>query len=109
MPTISVEHIELDDHGVARIAGSRSRVVNIVLDTRSGMTPYDIRRQYPHLSLAQIHAALAYYYDHQTELDANIERELQEISALRAETSGMSREALLDRMGGVPPKSSEQV
>ena len=30
--------------------------------------------QYPHLSLAQIHAALAYYYEHQEELDAEIIR-----------------------------------
>ncbi|MDX1946386.1 MAG: hypothetical protein SFU86_13375 [Pirellulaceae bacterium] len=27
---------------------------------------------YPHLSLAQIHAALAYYYDHQQEIDQQI-------------------------------------
>jgi hypothetical protein len=34
--------------------------------------------------MAQIHAALSYYYDHQEEFDAEIERQLQEYDALRA-------------------------
>ena len=41
--------------------------------------------QYPHLSLAQIHAALAYYYEHQGELDADIQRRWLEVKALAAQ------------------------
>jgi hypothetical protein len=43
--------------------------------------------QYPHLSLAQIHAALSYYYDHQQAFDAEIERQLREVEALAAEAA----------------------
>lgn len=52
---------------------------------RSPFTRVIMRLQYPHLSLAQIHAALAYYYDHQTELDAEIQRRRQEVNALAAQ------------------------
>ena len=41
--------------------------------------------QYPHLSLAQIHAALAYYYDHQAEIDAQMEQSLERYEQLRAQ------------------------
>jgi hypothetical protein len=34
--------------------------------------------QFPHLSLAQVHAALAHYYDHQAEYDRTIAEELEE-------------------------------
>jgi len=98
MPVISMEHIELDERGVARIAGSRSRVVNVVLDTRNGLTPQEIHRQYPHLSLSQIHAALAYYYDHEPEIDAEIERELREVETLRAQAPGPMRDEVLSRL-----------
>lgn len=72
MATAAIEHIEVDEKGIARVAGSRSKVSQIAIDTMMGLTPADIHREYPHLSLAQIHAALAYYYDHQAEVDAQI-------------------------------------
>ncbi|HSZ55310.1 MAG TPA: hypothetical protein VK797_06605 [Tepidisphaeraceae bacterium] len=39
MPTVAIEHIEVDDSGTARVAGTRSRVINIVLDTLNGLSP----------------------------------------------------------------------
>jgi uncharacterized protein (DUF433 family) len=38
--------------------------------------------QHPGLSLAQIHAALTYYYDHQSEMDAEIIQQLHRVEAL---------------------------
>jgi hypothetical protein len=35
--------------------------------------------------LAQIHAAFAYYYDHQAEIDAEIQEGLEEVDAMRAQ------------------------
>src|SRR3954452_14452882 len=78
-------HIEIDARGIPRIAGSRSRVVDVVLDRMAhGWTPAQILEQHPHLSLAKIHAAFAYYYDHQAELDAVIERQAREVGQMRA-------------------------
>jgi len=35
--------------------------------------------QHPHLSLAQIYSALAYYHDHQAEMDQEIEKGLRDV------------------------------
>lgn len=73
-----IEHIQLDDRGIARITGSRTKVIHIVMDKLANdWTPEEIHAQHPHLTLADIHAAFAYYYDHQAELDAQIERDLR--------------------------------
>ena len=85
MSVAPVGHIEIDDRGVAHIAGSRTKVTQIVLDSRArGWSPEEIREQYPHLTLADIHAALAFYYDHQGKIDAQIEKDQKAYEALRA-------------------------
>ncbi|HUY33431.1 MAG TPA: DUF433 domain-containing protein [Pirellulales bacterium] len=85
MVSASVEHICLDEKGVARIVGSRSKVMQIVMDKLAhGWGPEEIRAQYPHLTLAQIHAAFAYYYDHQAEIDSQIEDYNRYSTAMRA-------------------------
>jgi uncharacterized protein (DUF433 family) len=84
MTVATISHIVIDDKGVARIAGSRSRVIDIVLDTQAyQLTPAQIHQEHPHLSLAQIYAALSYYHDHKVELDADIERRFQAAEEMR--------------------------
>ena len=73
MSTIITSHIEIDEEGRAWIAGANTKVIEIVLDKLAwGWSPEEICMQHPQLSLAQIHAALSYYYDHQKEMDAEI-------------------------------------
>ena len=72
--------IELDEQGVPWISGTRVKVIEVALDKLAhGSSPEEMAFQYPHLSLAQIHAALAYYYEHQRELDADIQRRWLEV------------------------------
>ena len=53
----------------AFIAGTRVRVQDIVSDHEChGRTPEEIAREYPHTSLAQVHAARAYYFDNREEI-----------------------------------------
>ncbi len=69
------EHIVLDPHGVARIAGTTMKVVELVTAQAAyGWSPEELHFQFPHLSLGQIHSALAYYWDHQAEMDQDIAR-----------------------------------
>lgn len=80
-PHVSVEHIELNDKGVAKLVGHRIKVEHIVAQKLyHGLSAEQIHEEaYPHLSLAQIHAALAYYYDHREEIDRQM-KEGQELA-----------------------------
>jgi hypothetical protein len=63
-------------------------VIEIVLDKLAyGWSPEEMRLQHPHLSLAQIHAALAYHYEHQEQLDSDIERRRQEAERMAVKTA----------------------
>ena len=92
MTVVTMSHIVIDDTGVARIAGSRSRVIDVVLDQQAyGMTPEQMHQEHPHLSMAQIHAALAYYYDHKAEIDAEIERQLRTAESITGDVIEVRR------------------
>jgi uncharacterized protein (DUF433 family) len=58
--------------GRARIEGTRIRVYNVVFLHKEGASDEKIREAYPGLTPAQIHAALAYYYDNRDEIDAEL-------------------------------------
>jgi uncharacterized protein (DUF433 family) len=83
MTSVATTHIGIDERGVAWITDANTKVIEVVLDRVAyGWSPEEIHFQHPTLSLAQIHAALTYYYDHQAELDAEIMRQLKEVEAL---------------------------
>ena len=70
--------IELDARGVAWLAGTKVKVLEVVLDKIAhGWSPEEIHFQHPHLSLAQIHGALTYYYENQAGFDEQIERSVK--------------------------------
>ena len=58
--------------GKAAIDNTRVRVNNVVFLHKEGKTPQEIIIEYPDLSLAQIHAALTYYYDRKEEIEAEL-------------------------------------
>jgi len=61
--------------GKAAIDNTRVRVNNVVWLHKEGRTPEQILESYPDLNLSQVHAALAYYYDHVDEIEAEFARE----------------------------------
>ncbi|HEX6737484.1 MAG TPA: DUF433 domain-containing protein [Vicinamibacteria bacterium] len=61
--------------GKAAIDDTRIRVNNVVWLHKEGLAPAQILEHYPDLNLAQVHAALAYYYDHVEEIEAELARE----------------------------------
>ena len=69
-PYTGTLHIHRDERGVAWIDDTNVKVVEVVLDHVQGNSPEHIHEEYPHLALAQIYAALAYYYDNRQEMDA---------------------------------------
>jgi uncharacterized protein (DUF433 family) len=62
---------------VVTIDNTRVRVKNVVALLQEGKTPEEMLVQYPGLNLAQIHAALLYYYDHSAEIEAALAEEEQ--------------------------------
>src|SRR5438552_13726460 len=76
---IKYPHIVKEDGAAARLdAHPRTRVAMIVMDYRArGLGPEDIVRHYPYLTPAEVHAAMTYYYDHQQEIDTEIQAELE--------------------------------
>jgi uncharacterized protein (DUF433 family) len=63
--------------GRPKIAGTGLTVRRIVGWYKTGMNPEEIALEYPHLTLAQVHAALAYYHANQEEIEADISQEEQ--------------------------------
>jgi uncharacterized protein (DUF433 family) len=84
----STEHIEITPGicgGKPRIAGHRITVQNIVVwHERMGMSPDEIAATYPSITLADVHAALAYYHDHLEEIRLQMKADEEFIAEMRA-------------------------
>src|SRR5215468_3611586 len=103
MQATPTAHIHLDERGVAWIDDTNVKVVEVVLDKLAhGSSPEEIHFQHPHLSLAQIHAALSYYYDHQQEIDAYIEQQLKWVEAMAAQAGDSPVRQRLRALGKLP-------
>ena len=61
--------------GRPKIAGTGVSVSRIAAWYRMGLTPEEIALEYPHLTLAQVHGALAYYHANREEIEADLARE----------------------------------
>jgi len=83
----SYEHIILNEHNQPFIKGSRTKVIEIVLDKIAyGWSPEELQYQHPQLTLGQVYSALAYYADHQDKFDKQIETQLMHIDKLKEST-----------------------
>ena len=81
MDYLAIEHIVATPGvcgGKPRIANTRMRVQDVAVNHKSGMTVEEIMEGFG-LEAAQVYAALAYYYDHQEEIDRQM-REGEEIA-----------------------------
>ena len=78
MPALDYPHITHATGDVARLDRlPRIRVAQIAADhIGNGWSAEEIVRQYPHLTAAEVHAALGYYYDHRAEIDAELAAEV---------------------------------
>lgn len=78
------EHIILNEEKVPIIAGTTMKVIELVLDRKAyGWSPEELYFQHSYLTLGQIYSALAYYWDHQEEVDQEIERRFQSVDQVR--------------------------
>jgi uncharacterized protein (DUF433 family) len=68
--------------GRLRIEGTRVTVNQVVSLYKQGLNAEEIADQYPHLTLAQVYTALAYYHGNREELEAGLEAERAEAEML---------------------------
>ncbi len=76
MPKVLHPHISSD----STVCGGSPRIVRTRFSVRvvvgyilhQGLTPEELHTAFPHLSLAAIYDALAYYYDNREDIDAEI-------------------------------------
>ena len=60
-------------------------VQQIAVLAKQGLTPQEIAQEYQNLSLAEVHAALAYYYANQEEIEGYLAEEKAEYERLLAD------------------------
>lgn len=83
--------------GKPRIAGHRITVQNIVIwHERMGKSADEIATEYD-LTLADVYAALAYYFDHRSEIDRTIEESAAFVEALRKRSPPKLRQKLQEQ------------
>ncbi|MDR3638545.1 MAG: DUF433 domain-containing protein [Isosphaeraceae bacterium] len=88
MASVSTEHIEITPGvcgGRPRIAGHRITVQNVVVwHEQMGMSPDEIVATHPTITLADVHAAMAYYHDHQEEIRARMKADDAFVAEMQA-------------------------
>ena len=90
------EHIALDETGTPVIAGTTMKVRELVAERLAwGWSPEELLVNHSYLTLGQIFSALAYYADHQDEIDRSIESDIAFVSELRS--AGMRSPSLVRR------------
>ena len=95
-------HIRFDKQGRPWVDDTNTKVIEIVLDhVAYAWDAETIQDNHPHLSLAQVYAALAWYYDHQAEMDSEIALQENRIKDLReaVQPSALQRRLATARRG----------
>src|SRR6202030_1268426 len=100
MQTTEIQHITKTDGvcgGKACIAGHRVRVMDIVvLSEMRGLSADEIVQQFPGITLADVYAALAYYFDHREEIQADFKHDEEVATSLLQ----LFPSKLRERLGG---------
>ncbi|MDT7858125.1 DUF433 domain-containing protein [Rubrivirga sp. S365] len=103
MASVLDKHIEATPGvcgGKPRIAGRRITVQNVALwHEREGKTVDEIATEYD-LTLGDVHAALAYYYDHKGDVDRRVAEGEAYAERARAETPSPLERKLAARSDG---------
>jgi uncharacterized protein (DUF433 family) len=95
--------------GKPHVAGHRIKVQQIALwHERMGMSPEEIGAAHPGLTLSDVHAALAYYYDHREQIDADIDADEHFVAEQKAKAGRSKLEQKLAGLHGkddpLPPR-----
>jgi uncharacterized protein (DUF433 family) len=109
MESVISEHIEVTPGtcgGKPRIAGHRIRVQDVAIwYEQLGMSPSEIVGTYPTITLADVHAALAYYYDNQELIRRQMADEEAFVAEMMSQSPSRLQEKIAERNASVDPLS----
>ena len=93
MEATLVQHISVNPEicgGKPCIAGTRIRVQDIYIwHELQGESADEIVSQFPHLTLADVYAALAYYWDNPQQIQAQMKAEAEFVETMKASSAGL--------------------
>ena len=93
-------HIIFDEKGIPMIEGTTLKVIELVVEKLAyGWSPEELYFQHPYLTLGQIHATLAYYWDHADQLDNEIADRLKKTDGFR-DKAKRSQSSLFTKLRG---------
>ena len=81
--TLITRSAEIKD-GTPRIAGTGVTVPRVVSWYKHGLTPEEIAREIGHITVGQVHAALAYYHVNRAEIETLLAQENADFERLSA-------------------------
>ena len=95
--------LEEDASGVIRVEETRVTLDSIVLAFREGASAEEIAERFPALSLSAVYAAITFYLQNRTEIDAYLKRRESDAEQLRSQIESRPeakefRDRLLARM-----------
>ncbi len=97
--SVEKQHIEITPGtcgGKPRIAGHRVRVQDVVVWIEQGQSADEIVAHIPTITLSDVYAALAYYYDHRDAIDGDIRTEIEIVNEMQRDAES----GILDRLRG---------
>lgn len=96
-------HLTLDPDGIARIGGTRYKVIHLAGEHfHFGWTADEILRHHPDLRPEQVYAALTYFYDHHATMVEEMSR-LDALAEHEAARQSLTRAELLRRRSNTGP------
>jgi uncharacterized protein (DUF433 family) len=103
------EYIEMR-HGGYYVAGTRISLESVVYSFNGGQSPEAIQEDFPSLKRSQIYGAIAFYLDHQAEIDNYLEETKREYegSAIPLEQANPALWAKIQRAKSVTTQGHEQ-
>ncbi|BBD65764.1 hypothetical protein NIES4072_05570 [Nostoc commune NIES-4072] len=91
--------LKLNEHGVVLVGKTRVTLDTVVAVFKQGTTAEEIVYRYPSLNLADIYATIAFYLNHQPEVEAYLQQRQQQSLEIRAINQGnFDPQGLRDRL-----------
>ncbi len=94
VPITIAAPLQEDTNGAIQVGGTRVPLDIVIAAFQEGTTAEEIVQQYPTLALADVYATIAYYLQHQSEVEEYLQRRHEEARRIQQEN-----EALFDPVG----------